>query len=67
LAEIGGQKVEDEPADVGEQGSVVPEKGAEDLWNGPDELTVGQVEKEVPAEVLPQKQGLLLGARGAEE
>jgi len=28
LAEIGGEDVEDEPADVGEQGSVVPEEGA---------------------------------------
>lgn len=32
----------------------------------PDELTMGQVEKEVPAEVLPQKEGPLLGAGGAE-
>jgi len=37
------------------------------LGYGQDELTVGQVEKEVPAEVLAQKEGPLLGAGGAKE
>ena len=34
---------------------------------GPDELAVGQVAKEVPAEVHPQKEGPLLGAGRAEK
>ena len=45
----------------------MPEEGAEDLGNGPDELTVGQVENQVSAEALPQKEGALLGAGGAEK
>lgn len=43
------------------------EEAAEDLGYGPDELAVGQVEKEVPAEVLPQKEGPLLGAGRTEK
>jgi hypothetical protein len=64
LTEIGAQNAEDEPTDVGKQATVVSKEGAEDLGDGPDELTMGQVEKEVPAEVLPQKEGPLLGAGG---
>jgi len=61
LAGIGGWNTEDESADVGKQAAVVSKEGAEDLGYGPDELTVGEGEKEVPAEVLPQKEGPLFG------
>jgi hypothetical protein len=42
------------------------EEHPQDFWYGPDELTVGQGEQQVPAEILAEQEGPFLGAGGAE-
>jgi hypothetical protein len=53
LAEVLGKKVEEQPAQRGEQLGVTQE-AAKDPWDCPDELAVGQTEKQTVAKVLPQ-------------
>ena len=61
------EDVEEQPADVGEEIPVVPEEHTQDFRDCPDELSVGQAQQQVLAEVLAEQEGPLLGARGAEE
>ena len=41
---------------------IMAKEDAKYLGNCPDELAVGQAQKEVLAEVLPEEEGALLGA-----
>ena len=62
LAEEVLKDVEGQPTELGKELSVVAKEHAQDLWNGPDELPVGQSEQQVLAEVLTHQEGPLLHA-----
>ena len=61
-SEVAREDVKEQPADVGKQLPIMAKEDAKHLGNCPDELSVGQAQKEVLAEVLPQEEGALLGA-----
>ena len=63
--EVAHQAV-DEAADLPVKPLVMAEEHAKDLGKGEDELPVRQPQQELLVDVLSQKQGALLGARGTE-
>ncbi len=67
LAEEAREDVEKQPANNGEELPVVTKEHTQDLGDCPDELSMGQAQQQVLAEVLAEQEGSLLGARRAEE
>jgi len=63
LAEEASEDGEEQPADVGEEIPIVPEKDAKDLGDGPYALSVGQGEQQVLVEVLLRAAGFASGRR----
>jgi len=59
---VAREDIKEQPADVGKQLPIMAKEDAKYLGNCPDELAVGQAQKEVLAEVLPEEEGALLGA-----
>ena len=59
-------KEKNQRRDFGEQPLVVAEENAKGLGNGEDELAAGEGEQALLIQVLGERQGALLRARGAE-
>ena len=53
---------QEQPADVGKQLPIMAKVDAKHLGNCPDELSVGQAQKAVLGELLPEEEGAFLGA-----
>jgi hypothetical protein len=67
LAEVLGKKFIKQPVKIGEQLPVVSQEAAQNPGDRPDELSMGQAQKQIVAEVLPRQQGALLSAWGQKE
>jgi len=67
FAEILRKQTEDMPAQLRVQRTVVLEIHAQAFRDGEDELPVGQLQQQIFAQVLAQKQSALLAAGGAQE
>ena len=59
LGEVARKDVKKQPADVCKQLPIVTQETAQPLRYGPDELSVGQAQQEILAEVLPEEKGAL--------
>ena len=56
----------DDPGDTGEEFPVIPEIRTQQLGNAEDELPVGQLQENIPVQVLRQEQDPLLVATRAQ-
>jgi hypothetical protein len=62
LGEVAREDVKEQPANVAKQLPIMAKEDAKHLGNRPDELSVGQAEQQILAEVLSEEEGSFLGA-----